>query len=101
MTETTAQKEPRLGRFVDLRIPLVYLISGSGFVAWTLVSMYFTINQLVVAVEDLKIIVNSGNASMTALTGEVALLKFRMSNAEDDLRRLNEVMRNANKGVKP
>jgi len=80
----------RLARVVDFRVPLIWLIGALGTVSWGLLSMYFSVNQLVNTVGELKIEVKSGNTSVVAVAGELALLKFRLSNAEDSIKRIGE-----------
>ena len=87
--------EERVIRVIDFRIPLPWLLGVAGAVGWTLVSMYFSVGQLVKTVDDLQITVKSGNTSVSVLASEVGLLKFRMGTTEDDLKRINEMMRNA------
>lgn len=88
MVEPTAQDaDERVTRIVDLRIPLPWLLSGLGIVGWGLISMWFSVNQLVRNVDDLQITVKSGNTSVVAVAGELALLKFRLTNAEDAIKR--------------
>jgi hypothetical protein len=85
-------------RMVDMRIPLwgvmTALAAGIGMAA----TLWFTTQQLVDSVKDLKIAVNSGNTSVSVLTSELALLKFRVSTHDEELKRLNELQRSMQKG---
>lgn len=83
----------RVTRIIDFKIPLPWLIGGVVVVGWGLISMWFSVNQLVRTVDDLQITVKSGNTSVAVLASEVALLKFRMGTTEDDLKRLNDLLR--------
>lgn len=76
----------RVSRVIDFRVPLPYLLSGLVFVGFTLISMYFTLNQLVRDVGDLQIVVKAGNTQSVTLAGEQALLRFRLENVEGALR---------------
>lgn len=92
MSPDTPEPEatPRISRVVDFRIPLIWLIGGVITVSYGLISMYFSVNLLVKTVGDLQIEVKSGNTSVVAVAGELALLKFRLSNAEDSIKRFGD-----------
>jgi hypothetical protein len=92
MTEETKiiEDTAHFPRVIDFRIPLPWLLGVMAFLGWALISMYFSLGQLVKTVGELQITVNSGNTSVVAVTGELALLKFRLTNAEDTLKRLAE-----------
>lgn len=57
---------------------------------WVLISMWFSVGQLVKTVDELQITVKSGNNSVVAVAGELALLKFRLTNVEDSVKRTSE-----------
>lgn len=80
----------RISRVVDFKIPLTYLIGGVISLGWVLVSMWFSVGQLLKNVDDLQITVKSGNNSVIAVAGELALLKFRLTNVEDSVKRTSE-----------
>ena len=61
MPATSEPYVPPVTRVIDFRIPLPYLISGFCALAFTLVSMYFSMNQLLRDVGDLQITVKAGN----------------------------------------
>lgn len=77
-----------LSRVVDFKIPLPYLLSIAGFLGAGLVSMWFNVNQLVRTTEELQITVKSGNMAQSVMSGQVELLKFRVSINEDDIKYL-------------
>ena len=81
-TTPDPQDTARIARVIDLRIPLPWLLGVSGIVAWALVSTYFSVNQLVRDVSDMQITLKAGNAQVSTLTGEIALVKFRLENLE-------------------
>lgn len=91
MTEATEPAE-RVTRVIDFRIPLPYLITGLAAVSWALISMWFAVGQLVKTVEELQITVKSGNSSVVAVAGELALQKFRLTNVEDAVKRNNDAI---------
>jgi hypothetical protein len=92
MTEaaTTPVEEPRITRVIDLKIPLPWLLGVAGIIGWAMISMYFSVGQLVKTVDDLQITVKSGNTSVVAVSGELALLKFRLTNVEDAVKRVTD-----------
>lgn len=82
--------QEKVARIIELKIPLPWLLSGVAAVTWGLISMWFSVNQLVKTVDELQITVKSGNTSVVAVAGELALLKFRLTNAEDGLKRVTD-----------
>lgn len=90
MPNTSVPYEPPVSRVIDFRIPLPYLISGFCALAFTLVSMYFSLNQLLREVGDLQVTVKAGNTQSVTLAGEQALLRFRMENIEGEIRQIKK-----------
>lgn len=84
----TQEQQPdlKVTRVIDFRIPLPWLLSGLVVVGWALVSMWFSVNQLVRDVGDLQITVKAGNSQATTISGEIALLRYRVENLEADKR---------------
>ena len=76
----------KVTRVIDFRIPLPWLLSGLIVVGWALVSMWFSLNQLVRDVADLQITVKAGNGQAVTIAGEIALLRYRVENLEADKR---------------
>jgi hypothetical protein len=85
MAEET-KLEGKLTRAVDLKIPLVYLITVGSSLAWVLISMWFTLNQLVILVADLQITVKAGSNNYSSLASEQALMNYRIQNVEAQLK---------------
>lgn len=90
MPNTSDPYVPPVSRVIDFRIPLPYLISGFCALAFTLVSMYFSLNQLLREVGDLQVTVKAGNTQSVTLAGEQALLRFRMENIEGEIRQIKK-----------
>lgn len=90
MQEPNNEPPERITRVIDFRIPLPYLLTGVATIGWALISMWFSVSQLVKTVDDLQITVKSGNGSVVAVAGELALLKFRLTNTEDAVKRVSE-----------
>ncbi len=84
----TQEQQPdlKVTRVIDFRIPLPWLLSGLIVVGWALVSMWFSLNQLVRDVADLQITVKAGNSQATTIAGEIALLRYRVENLESQQR---------------
>ena len=80
----------RVSRVIDFRVPLPYLLSAFAALAFTLISMYFSLNQLVRDVGDLQITVKAGNSQSVTLAGDQALLRFRIENIEGTLREMHK-----------
>ena len=78
----------------DLKIPLWGLLSatGAGFILFA--GLYFNVQALTEAVRELQITVKSGNTSVSVLSSEMALIKFRVGTLETDALRINEAIRN-------
>lgn len=76
------EQDQRITRVIDFRIPLPWLLGICMAVGWALVSMWFSVNQLVRDVADLQITVKAGNTQATTVAGEIALLRFRIENLE-------------------
>lgn len=95
MTQPTETNNPqqleKASRVIDLRIPLPWLITGLVSICFTLISMWFNTNQLLKDVADLQITMKTGNSQTTTLAGEVALLRFRIENIENDRKISNPV----------
>lgn len=88
MTPETADN-PSARITLDLKVPLWGVISAScaGFVLFA--GLYFNVQALTEAVRELQITVKTGNTSVSVLSSEVALIKFRVGSLE-----ANEVIRN-------
>lgn len=88
--EANADENTRVTRVIDFRIPLPYLLTGVGGLGWALISMWFALNQLVKTVDELQHAVKLGNVSVVAVAGELSLIKFRLNNVEDAVKRVAE-----------
>ena len=74
--------DARLTRVIDLKIPLVWLLTISASLAWVLISMWFTLNQLVVLVADLQVTAKAGGNNYSVLASEQALMDYRLTSVE-------------------
>lgn len=75
-------------RYIDKRLPLWGMLTAAGAVSWILISMYFTTLQTAHDVSKLQAASETWSTQLTTLTGEQALLRFRMTNIEGDVRDL-------------
>jgi hypothetical protein len=78
----------------DLNLPLWGLISAAAAGFMCFAGLYFNVQALTEAVKELQITVKSGNTSVSVLSSEVALIKFRVGTLETDALRINEAIRN-------
>lgn len=91
------ETQERVTRVIDFRIPLPWLIGVCSGIGWALISMYFSVNNLVKTVGDLQIDVKAGNNSVVAVAGELALLKYRLSNAETSIQNVADSVKKVGK----
>ncbi len=73
---------------IDYSVPLWGVLSVLGAGLLLLVGMYFNGLATNKAVEELQILVKSGNASVTVLNSEVNLLKFRVDAHDASIKNL-------------
>ena len=78
---------------VDYSVPLWGGLSVLGAGLLTLVAMYFTGVQTQRSVEELQILVKSGNTSVSVLSGEVALIKFHVDGHDAVLKEMQTEQR--------
>ena len=78
------QQTERVTRVVDFRVPLQYLAPVTAAMIWGLVSMWFGVQQLNKEMNDLQVTIKASIAASAALTSEIALIKFRLDNIEND-----------------
>lgn len=73
---------------IDYSVPLwgVLCVLGVGLLA--LIGMYFNGLQTQKSVEELQILMKSGNQSVIVLSSEVNLLKFRVETHESTLKQI-------------
>jgi hypothetical protein len=82
---TNDREAPGITRLIDFKIPLHWLLVTMAGLAWALISMWFSLNQLVGLVSDLQVDVKSGNGSTNVISSELALIKFRTSSNETEI----------------
>ena len=75
-------------RWIEFKIPLPWLLTGIIGVIWTLISMYFTLVTLVASVNELQASIKAFNQISISLTGDLALLRYRIDALEPEVRAL-------------
>lgn len=75
-----------VSKFVDTRIPLVWLLSTGFAFAALLFGIYFNVQRLSEDVGELKATTKAGNLQAATVSGEVAIIKWRLDNLEDTRR---------------
>lgn len=77
--------------FIDARVSLTWLltvaavlISGGYGLYHQIGSQGDTLKEMKDQIKDLKITVNTGNSQTTTLSGEIAILRFRVETIEAD-----------------
>ena len=81
-TNTSPDKIPdgatALMRMVDFRIPLPWLLGGFIVAVGMLTNMYFQLQKVSEALYELQVTVRAGNVAANSISGELALLKYRV-----------------------
>ena len=72
---------------IDFRIQLWGVLGACVVVVWALIGMYFQLQKVSENLAELQITVKSGNNQYITLTGEIALLKYRVENLENERER--------------
>ncbi len=88
MTEKYDGEERRhppeaISKYIDTRIPLVWLMGTGGAFAVLLFGIYFNVQRLSEDVGELKATSKAGNIQAATVAGEVAIIKWRLDNLED------------------
>ncbi len=87
-------------KIVDMKLPLNWLLGVAGMLALLIINLVMNVAALTKSVEGLEITVKSGNASMSTLTNEVNLLKFRADTHEFNQKRTDDLLRGITGGRK-
>lgn len=90
---------PGITRLIDFKIPLHWLLVTITGLGWALVSMWFSLNQLVASVTELQVDVKAGNGSTTLILSKIALLEFRVGTLEAESAR-KAAKKEASEGAK-
>lgn len=86
-------------RMIDMRIPLVWLMTGAFTVAGILAGMYYTLQQVQHDMQEMKVILKSGDAQGRLLEKELEVQKFRIGSIEQELAALKALAAAARQGA--
>lgn len=86
-TDSTMDNKGRIIKVVDFRLqlwPAIWSACGVlAFIGWSAITIWFQVQQLNANVSNIQVLITSGNNSLSAISSDVTLLKFRESNLED------------------
>lgn len=81
-------QQVRLPRVVvDFKIPLPWLLGGTGVLVWGLIGMWFKLAALTDNVNELQIAVKAGTATTIQYASEQTLIKYRIEKLEAERER--------------
>lgn len=83
----------KVQKIVDMKLPLNWLLGVAGMLALLIINLVMNVSALTKSVGDLETTVKSGNTSVSTLTNEVNLLKFRADTHEFNQKRTDETIR--------
>lgn len=95
-TQQTDSDAPTLAsvtRMIDMRIPLVWLMTGAFTVAGILAGMYYTLQQVQHDMQEMKVLLKSNDGAAQELKQEMAVQKFRLTSMENELAALKGAAR--------
>ena len=86
-----AGQQMRLPRVVvDFKIPLPWLLGGTGVLFWGLIGMWFKLAALDESVAELQIAVKAGTATTIQYASEQTLIKYRLEKLEAERDRVSK-----------
>ena len=94
------QPNVKVQKIIDMKLPLSWLLGVTGLLALLIINLVMNVAALTKSVGDLETTVKSGNASMSTLSAEVSLLKFRADTHEFNQKRTDEMIRQLSGGRK-
>ena len=74
-----------LSRVVDMRIPLWGVLSALAVGGFTLISMWFSVQQLTTSMQKVQVTLEAGSAQTAAFREELAVQKFRLANIDAEI----------------
>ncbi len=98
--DNNQQPSIKVQKIVDMKLPLNWLLGVAGLLALLIINLVMNVAALTKSVGDLETTVKSGNASMSTLSAEVSLLKFRADTHEFNQKRTDEMIRQISAGRK-
>jgi hypothetical protein len=83
MARAEEPSEARMPRIIfDMKVPIWGVACGVGVLVWALVTMYFTLQDVLAKVNELQGHSRTNGALMTQYAGEQAILKYRIEKLE-------------------
>lgn len=83
-------REP-VQRIIDMRIPLPWLITGVVSIAFSIITMWFQVQQLTAQVSEMNALIKQGNTQVATIVADLALTRFRVEKNEADIRDLKRL----------
>ena len=78
-------------RIIDMRIPLPWLITGVVSIAFSIITMWFQVQQLTAQVAEMNALIKQGNTQISTIVADLALTRFRVEKNEADIRDLKRL----------
>lgn len=78
-------------RIIDMRIPLPWLITGVVSIAFSIITMWFQVQQLTAQVAEMNTLIKQGNTQVATIVADLALTRFRVEKNEADIRDLKHL----------
>lgn len=78
-------------RIIDMRIPLPWLITGVVSIAFSIITMWFQVQQLTAQVSEMNALIKQGNTQVATIVADLALTRFRVEKNEADIRDLQRL----------
>lgn len=78
-------------RIIDMRIPLPWLITGVVSIAFSIITMWFQVQQLTAQVSEMNALIKQGNTQVATIVADLALTRFRVEKNEADIRDLKRL----------
>ena len=78
-------------RIIDMRIPLPWLITGVVSIAFSIITMWFQVQQLTAQVAEMNTLIKQGNTQVATIVTDLALTRFRVDKNEADIHDLKHL----------
>ena len=78
-------------RIIDMRIPLPWLITGVVSIAFSIITMWFQVQQLTAQVAEMNTLIKQGNTQVATIVADLALTRFRVEKNEADIHDLKQL----------
>jgi hypothetical protein len=78
---------------LDYNLPLWGLLCSAGLACLLVGGLYFNVQALTAAVQELQITVKAGNTALVSVASENAMQNFRLGAIEAEQARMNDLLR--------